>query len=230
MGRNNCCENIRLFGIHVDGGMQEYLSVPVGLLHKSDRLPLDQLALVETLGIGAHAVRRSGLKDGDEAMIVGAGPIGIAVAQFASALGAGIHIVEKSEWRRTFVERMGYASSSTAEGRSADVVFDATGNAVAMSDSLTRVATGGSLVFVGLTRDAVHLDDVLFHRKEVTLLASRNSVGLFPHIIRMIEDGKIDTSHWVTDRMTLSQVVSQFKDLPTRQTLVKAIVDINQLD
>ena len=88
MGRNNCCENIRLFGIHVDGGMQEYLAVPIDLLHKSDRLSLDQLALVETLGIGAHAVKRSGITKGEEALVVGAGPIGIAVAQFASALGA----------------------------------------------------------------------------------------------------------------------------------------------
>jgi 2-desacetyl-2-hydroxyethyl bacteriochlorophyllide A dehydrogenase len=230
VGRNNCCENIRLFGIHVDGGMQEYLSVPIDLLHKSDRLSLDQLALVETLGIGAHAVRRSGLKSDDEALIVGAGPIGIAVAQFASALSASVHIVEKNEWRRSFVERMGYASSSTAEGRHADIVFDATGNAIAMGSSLAHVATGGLLVFVGLTRDPVCLDDVLFHRKEVTLLASRNSVGLFPQIIRMIEEGKIDTSHWITDRLMLSEVVSQFQNLPTRQTLVKAIVDINQLN
>ncbi len=109
-------------------------------------------------------------------------------------------------------------------------MFDATGNAVAMSDSLTHVATGGSLVFVGLTRDPVYLDDVLFHRKEITLLASRNSVGLFPQIIRMIEEGIIDTSHWITDRLMLSEVVSQFQYLPKRQTLVKAIVDINQLN
>jgi hypothetical protein len=227
MARNNCCENIRLFGIHVDGGMQEYLSVPIGLLHKSDLLSLDQLALVETLGIGAHAVRRSGLKKGDQALIVGAGPIGIAVAQFVSALGANVHIVERSECRREFVERMGYASSATAEDRQADIVFDATGNAVAMRSSLAHVATGGSLVFVGLTRDPVCLDDVLLHRKEVTLLASRNSVGLFPQIIRMIEERKIDTSHWITDRLMLSEVASKFEDLPARQTLVKAIVDIN---
>ena len=75
--------------------MQEYLSVPIGLLHKSDLLSLDQLALVETLGIGAHAVKRSGLKKGEEALVVGAGPIGIAVAQFVSALGANVHMVEK---------------------------------------------------------------------------------------------------------------------------------------
>lgn len=227
MGRNNCCENIRLFGIHVDGGMQEYLSVPIGLLHKSALLSLDQLALVETLGIGAHAVRRSGLKVGNKVLIVGAGPIGIAVAQFASVRGADVHIVEKNEWRRSFVERMGYSSSPAAEKRQGDIVFDATGSAAAMSASLTHVATGGALVFVGLTRDPISLDDVLFHRKEVTLLASRNSVGLFPEIIRMIEGGQVDTSHWITDRLTSSEVVSDFQYLPTRQTLVKAIVDIN---
>ncbi|HEX4022079.1 MAG TPA: zinc-binding alcohol dehydrogenase family protein [Acidobacteriaceae bacterium] len=230
MGRNNCCEHIRLLGIHVDGGMQEYLSVPLELLHKSNQLSLDQLALVETLGIGAHAVLRSRLKAGDEALIVGAGPIGIAVAQFASALGATVHIVEKNEWRRAFVERMGYTASYTAEDRQADAVFDATGNADAMGSSMAHVATGGSLVYVGLTRDPVCFDDVLFHRKEITLLASRNSFNLFPQIIQLIEEGKIDTSHWITDRLKLSEVASQFQFLATRQTLIKAIVDVNRLD
>jgi 2-desacetyl-2-hydroxyethyl bacteriochlorophyllide A dehydrogenase len=228
MGRNNCCENIRLFGIHVDGGMQEYLAVPIDLLHRSDRLSLDQLALVETLGIGAHAVKRSGLQSGEDAIVIGTGPIGIAVAQFASALGAHVHTVEKSNWRREFVERMGYTSSESAEGREADVVFDATGNAVAMGNSLNHVATGGTLVYVGLTHDPVCFDDVLFHRKEVKVLASRNSVGQFPQIIRLIEEGSIDTSHWITDRLQLSEVASQFHSLPTRQTLVKAIVDVSQ--
>ena len=229
LGRNNCCEHIRILGIHVDGGMQEYLSVPVALLHKSSRLSLDQLALVETLGIGAHAVMRSGLKGGEEVLIVGAGPIGIAIAQFASALSAEVHIVEKNEWRRAFMERMGYTASLTAEGRQADVVFDATGSAVAMGSSLAHVATGGCLVYVGLTRDPVCIDDSLFHRKEMALLASRNSQGQFPRIIHLIEEGKIDTSFWITDRLKLSEVASQFQFLPGRQTLIKAIVDMNRL-
>jgi 2-desacetyl-2-hydroxyethyl bacteriochlorophyllide A dehydrogenase len=207
--------------------MQEFLSVPLVLLHKSNRLSLDQLALVETLGIGAHAVMRSGLKQGEEALIVGAGPIGIAVAQFAAAIGAKVHLVEKSEWRRSFVESMGYSASLSPEDRQADAVFDATGNAVAMGKSLAQVATGGRLVYVGLTRDPVCIDDSLFHRKEVTLLASRNSHRQFPRIIQLIEESKIDTSHWVTDRLTLSEVTSQFQLLPTRQTLIKAIVDVN---
>jgi 2-desacetyl-2-hydroxyethyl bacteriochlorophyllide A dehydrogenase len=226
-GKNNCCERICLLGIHVDGGMQEFLSVPFDLLHPSTVLSLDQLALVETLGIGAHAVDRSELRTGDEVLIVGAGPIGISAAQFASELGARVHIVEKSEWRREFVERMGYTSSPTPDGREADVVFDATGSAAAMAASLNHVATGGKLIFVGLTRDPVCLDDSLFHRKEVTLLASRNSFGLFPRIIRLIEEGRIDTSHWITDRLSLSDVVAQFQSLPERKTLIKAMVDVN---
>jgi 2-desacetyl-2-hydroxyethyl bacteriochlorophyllide A dehydrogenase len=229
-GRNNCCENIRILGIHVDGGMQEFLNVPIELLHKSTRLSLDQLALVETLGIGSHAVDRSGLRNGETAVVVGAGPIGIAVAQFASAAGAAVLILEKSEWRRKFVEQMGFASSGTAEHQQFDVVFDATGSAIAMGESLNLVGAGGRLVFVGLTRDPVCIDDSLFHRREVTLLASRNSFGLFPRIIRMIEGHTIDTTRWITDRLSLSDVVSQFEELPARKTLIKAIIAVHGRD
>jgi threonine dehydrogenase-like Zn-dependent dehydrogenase len=138
-------------------------------------------------------------------------------------------LVEKSEWRRAFVESMGYTASLTPEDRQADAVFDATGSAVAMGKSLAQVATGGRLVYVGLTRDPVCIDDSLFHRKEVTLFASRNSHGQFPRIIQLIEAGKIDTSHWVTNRLKLSEVASEFQFLPTRETLIKAIVDVNGL-
>jgi threonine dehydrogenase-like Zn-dependent dehydrogenase len=106
------------------------------------------------------------------------------------------------------------------------VVFDATGNAEAMGKSLANVATGGSLVYVGLTSDPVCINDSLFHRREVTLLASRNSHDLFPKIIGLIEQSKIDTSHWITNRLPLSEVSSRFSDLPRMQTLIKAIVDV----
>ncbi len=226
-GRSNCCEQIRVLGVHVDGGMQEFLSIPVSQLHKSERLSLDQLALVETLGIGAHAVERGGLKPGDEALVIGAGPIGIAVAQFASAMGALVHVVERNECRRQIVEQMGFGASPTPANHCADVVFDATGNAEAMGESLSYVATGGNLVYVGLTPNPVCINDSLFHRREITLLASRNSHDRFPWIIRQIEEGKIDTSLWITDRLTLSEVSLQFQDLPKRQTLIKAIIDVH---
>lgn len=229
-GRYNCCESIQLFGVHIDGGLQEYLVVPLALLHKSESLSLDQLALVETLGIGAHAVNRSKLEPGAYALVIGAGPVGIAVALFARVTGANVHIVEKIPERRHVVERMGYSATQAAEERQADVVFDATGSAGAMAKSISLVAPAGVLVYVGLTKDPVCIDDSEFHRKEITLMASRNSFGSFPRIIRLIEEGNIDVAHWVTDRVPFSEVVSQFPSLRTRPQLVKAIIEVSHGD
>jgi 2-desacetyl-2-hydroxyethyl bacteriochlorophyllide A dehydrogenase len=230
IGRTNCCERLRLIGVHVDGGMQGFLAVPIELLHRSNKLSLDQLALVETLGIGAHAVKRSGLLSGEQALVVGAGPIGLAVTQFATALGAKVTITEINDWRREFVDKMGIESLPTADGRVADVVFDATGSAGSMGESLNLVAPGGRLVFVGLTRDPVKIDDALLHRREVTIYASRNSYGLFPPIIRMLEENKIDTGAWITDRLSLHEVPARFKELPTKFGLMKAVVEVQNSD
>ncbi len=225
-GRPNCCENMRVIGIHVDGAMQEFLSVPITQLYPSNRLSLEQLALIEMLGIGAHAVSRSGLCAGQSALIVGAGPIGLGVAQFAALSGASVQIVEQNAWRRMFAEQLGFAVSDSTLGVRAEVVFDATGNAEAMGNSLSLVATGGMLVFVGLTRDPVSIDDALFHRREITLAASRNSCNQFPRIIKLIEQGQIDTDRWITDRLTLAEVCSHFADLPQKTGLLKAIIDV----
>jgi len=230
MGRTNCCEQLRLIGVHVDGGMQGFLAVPIELLHKSNRLSLDQLALVETLGIGAHAVVRSQLRPGESALVVGAGPIGLAVGQFASALGATVAIAEINNWRRKFAHELGVEVLAVADGRLADVVFDATGSAIVMGDSLNHVAPGGRLVFVGLTRDSIKVDDALLHRREVTIYASRNSCGQFPSIIGMLEENRITTEPWITDRITLDEVPARFKELATKVGMMKAVVEVRDSD
>ncbi|HYK51277.1 MAG TPA: zinc-binding alcohol dehydrogenase family protein [Terriglobales bacterium] len=227
-GRTNCCEKLRVIGIHVDGGMQEFLPVPLSLLHKSEQLSLEELALVETLGIGAHAVSRSKIGQGQSALVVGAGPIGLAVAEFARAAGAEVCIVEKSQWRRDFAISMGMMAVAEPGGLLSDVVFDATGSAGSMSQSLSYVAPGGSLVFVGLTKEPVMLNDSQLHTREVTIYASRNSRGQFRRIIRMLEERQIKTVPWITDRMALAQVPAEFKELSSRPTLIKAIVDVEE--
>jgi 2-desacetyl-2-hydroxyethyl bacteriochlorophyllide A dehydrogenase len=229
-GRTNCCEQLRLIGVHVDGGMQGFLSVPVDLLHKSEQLSLDQLALIETLGIGAHAVKRSQLRAAEDALVIGAGPIGLAVAQFATAIGAKVTVVEINDWRREFARKLGVETSATPKGRVSDAVFDATGSAAVMGDSLNHVAPGGRLVFVGLTRDPVRIDDALFHRREVTIYASRNSAGQFPPIIRMLEEGTINTEPWITDRIGLDEVPARLGELSTKAGMMKAVVEVRDSD
>jgi 2-desacetyl-2-hydroxyethyl bacteriochlorophyllide A dehydrogenase len=204
--------------------------VPVELLHKSDKLSLDQLALVETLGIGAHAVARSGIREGEEALVVGAGPIGLAVIQFAQAAGARVRMLEISAARREFVANLGVETMEKFDGRLADVVFDATGNPQAMEASYDYPAFGGRLVFVGLVQGRISFDDPQFHRRELTVIASRNSCDQFPRIIQMIEDGRIDTAPWITTRMALVDVPSRFPLLRGEPNLVKAMIDVQDSD
>lgn len=274
IGKSNCCEALQVLGVHVDGGMCGWLSVPVERLYKSDKLSLDQLALVETLGIGAHAVERSGLRPGENVLVVGAGPIGLAVTQFALAAGGRVRVIEPNPIRRRCVSQLGVEAFDLGsagalpdcrltvdDGRLkdihredassnrqpaignrqidehaerphglADVVIDATGNPKAMEASFNYVAHGGRLVFVGLAQALISFDDPLFHRREMTVLASRNSCGEFPRIIDMIERGQISTDPWITHRMHLAEVPDRFPVLVCRPDCVKAIVEVTDED
>lgn len=226
-GRYNCCETLLCLGVHADGGMRQWISLPVELLHGSSKLSVEELALVETLGIGAHAVARGQLQEGESALVVGAGPIGLATTQFALLAGGHVTVLEPNATRRNFVERFGAAALDAADGRTYDVVFDATGSAVAMAASLYHVAHGGRLVFVGLTRDNVALDDPTLHRREVTLYASRNSCHDFPRIIALIESGRLDTEPWITHRLDLAEVPAVFAGLATSPGLIKAMIAVD---
>jgi 2-desacetyl-2-hydroxyethyl bacteriochlorophyllide A dehydrogenase len=229
-GRTNCCESLQVLGVHTDGGMRGWITVPVEKLYKSDSLTFDQLALVETLGIGAHAVARSQLRAGESVLIVGAGPIGLAVLQFAMLAGGRVRVLDIDAQRRAFAARFGVETMAERDGKLAEVVFDATGSAKAMEASFERVAHGGRLVFVGLVLGRVSFDDPLLHRREMTVLASRNSCGQFPRIIRLIEEGRIDTTPWITRRLSLADVPARFAELPGRPGLVKAMIEVCDAD
>jgi len=225
-GRYNCCENVRVLGVHTDGGMREFFAVPLGHLYKSSRLSFDQLVLVEPISIAAHAVNRSGLTGSEAVLVIGAGPIGFAVTQVALAIGARPRVLEVAPARRDRIASLGVEVLSEPDERLADVVFDATGNLNAMANSFSRVAFGGRVVWVGLAQGNVSVDDPLFHRRETTLLASRNSAGQFPNVIRMIEEGRIDTSPWITRRLDLEGVPALFDDPTWHHEGLKTIVEV----
>lgn len=222
-GRPNCCETLRVLGVHVDGGWTEEIVVPAVKLHASARLTDEQLALVETLGIGAHAVARGAPERGENVVVVGAGPIGLAVTQFAVAAGARVTVLDVSETRRTFVHRWLRVGVFDArgvtremlrermEGEGPTLVFDATGSAAAMRQSFAWPTAGGRLVFVGLVQGEIAFDDPAFHRRELTVLASCNSTPAdFRRIVAMMETGEIDTRPWVTHRARLEDVPGAF--------------------
>src|SRR6476659_468820 len=188
-GRPNCCSSLSVLGVHQDGGMRESIAVPSRKLHSSTRLSYEQLALVETLAIGAHAVERANLQPGEFALVIGAGPIGVSVVQFARAAGAKVAVADTSTTRLDLCRRL-WKVDCTIDAQSADaeaqvrdagggdlpaVVFDATGNPQSMCAAFRWPCPGGRLVFVGLVQGEISFSDPEFHRRELTLLATRNA-------------------------------------------------------
>jgi 2-desacetyl-2-hydroxyethyl bacteriochlorophyllide A dehydrogenase len=227
LGHANNCENINVLGVHIDGGMRELFAVPIDHLYKSSKLSFEQLALVEPLSIGAQAVMRSGLSGNDEVLVVGAGPIGLGVAQLALAAGASVRVLETAPARRELVARLGVETLAQPDEQWADVVIDATGNANSMAQSVHQVKFGGRVVWVGIVQGAVPLDDPVFHHREATLLASRNSSGHFPRLIRMLEQGRIDSSVWITQRLGLDEVIGRFDELSKQKEGIKTMVEVS---
>ena len=241
-GKPNCCVKLAVLGVHVDGGMRETLVAPIRKLHPSKNLTLDQLALVETLAIGCHAVDRASLKEGEVALVIGAGPIGLGVMQFATEAGAQVIVLDINVQRLEFCRnRLGvpYTIDASREnvlavlagitgGDLPTAVFDATGNGGSMASAFEYPANGGRLIFVGLFPGEVAFNDPNFHRRELTVMASRNARPEdFTRIIALIEAKRIDTSPWITHRAPLSDVVTEFPFWTQPETgVIKAMIEV----
>ncbi|MFP1452770.1 zinc-binding dehydrogenase [Escherichia coli] len=184
-GRTNCCEKISVIGVHQDGGFSEYLSVPVANILPADGIDPQAAALIEPFAISAHAVRRAAIAPGEQVLVVGAGPIGLGAAAIAKADGAQVVVADTSPAPRgnasgiTFtgpVSRDFDAQLRAQFGDSlAQKVIDATGNQHAMNNTVNLIRHGGTVVFVGWFKGELQLPDPEFHKKETTMMGSRNA-------------------------------------------------------
>ena len=240
-GKPNCCTSLNVLGVHSDGGMRPLFAVPARKLHRSAKLNYEQLALVETLGIGAHAVERAELQREDFVLVIGAGPIGLSVIQFALVSGATLAVMDVSETRLAFCrDQLGVKHAITAnpdaagqiktigDGDLPTVVIDATGNAKSMAGTFDLVAHGGRIVFVGLFQGDVTFNDPNFHRREITLCASRNAVPqTFRDIITLIEAGRVNTQPWITHRFALADTPAVFPEkIAGNPAVLKAMIEV----
>lgn len=242
-GAGNCCTDLKVIGVMMDGGLCDRFLIRADKLHRSAKLNMDQLALVETLAIGCHANNRGAPASGEHALIVGLGPIGLATLEFARLTSATISVMDMNEARLNFVQdKYGikntilYKGDESELGRMREltngdmytVVTDATGNKHSMSGALKYVAPTGSLVFVGITTEEVSFRHPILHRPEATIKASRNALPPdFTRIIGLIEDGTINTDPWITHRTDFESVVGQFESFTKPETgVIKAIIEL----
>jgi hypothetical protein len=240
-GRTNCCTDMNVLGVHSDGGMREYISVPADHILKNPKLTADQLAITECLAIGAHAVRRAGNINDEKVLVVGAGPIGMGIMQCASIAGGSVIALDISAERLAFVrehltvEHTILAGSLDVRDQLAEltggdfptVIFDATGNRQSMMDNFLYLAHGGRYVLVGLVTADICFSDPEFHKRETTLLSSRNALREdFLWVMECLENHRLIVKPMITHRCTFPQIIEKFQHWTQPEAkVIKAMVE-----
>ncbi len=244
-GSSNCCPGVQVLGVHTDGGLRDSWICPARKLHPGNHLSYDQLALVETLAIGYHAVQRGNPQPGESVLVIGAGPIGLACLEFLKLMDLNVIVMDMVESRLAFCrENLGIRHTiqpkpdgshlaeleAVTNGQLADVIIDATGSAKSMSTCFEYAAFTGRVVYVGITTQELSFPHApILHRRELTLLASRNALPAdFGKIIDLIAAGKINTDVWITHRLAFDDVPTGFAQF-TDPTLgaIKVIIEVN---
>jgi 2-desacetyl-2-hydroxyethyl bacteriochlorophyllide A dehydrogenase len=237
----NCCVNIQVCGVHVDGGMVEYFSVPSYSLVNGEGLSYDELALIEPLAIGAHGIRRAEVQEDEFVLVIGAGPIGLGTMEFARIAGGKVIAMDVNENRLQFckeklnvdfaVDANDNATEQLKEITNGDmptVVIDATGNQKAINNALQYVAHGGRYVLIGLQKNELIFSHPEFHKRETTLMSSRNATREdFEHVMNCMKQKLINPSTYITHRVKFDEVKDEFESwLNPANGVIKAMVEM----
>ncbi|TIN16578.1 MAG: zinc-binding alcohol dehydrogenase family protein [Mesorhizobium sp.] len=240
-GKPNCCVQIEVLGVHRDGAMCDEILVPAQNLYQANGLSLADAAAVEFLAIGAHAVRRSPSAPGQRTLVIGAGPIGLGTALFARIAGLDVSLLDMSTERLGFAEsELGFTALDGSKAQAADLVrqatggegfdlvFDATGNTQSVQSAFTHVAHGGALVLVSVVKDDITFSDPEFHKREMTLVGSRNALRAdFDHVAASIRNGAVPLEKLVTHRTTLADTPRDLARWAHEKSgLIKAVIEV----
>lgn len=241
-GKPNCCTQIQVCGVHINGGMAEYLSVPSRLLVHGEGLSFDELALVEPLAIGAHGVRRAAVQEGEFVLVIGAGPIGLGTMEFARIAGGKVIALDINQNRLNFCKEklkvhhaINAASGNVLEqlqeitnGDMPTVVIDATGSQKAIINAFQYMAHGARYVLVGLQKGEISFSHPEFHKREATLMSSRNATRAdFEHVISSMKKGLVDPTTYITHRVVFDEVKEQFASwLDSKNGVIKVMIEV----
>ncbi len=237
----NACVSLEVLGVHADGAMREYMTVPVDYIVKTEGMTWNQIAIIEPLSIGLHAVNRAGITSGEQVLVIGAGPIGLAVMKFAKLAGATVIAMDTNKMRLKYceewakVDKVIEASEHAVEdlalatdGAYPTVVIDATGNAQSMASTFGYAAHGGRIVYVSLVQADIFFSDPEFHKKELTLLGSRAATREeFQFVIQGLKSGSIDADSYITHRAPFDGAIDAFGNWMNPDSgVIKAVIEL----
>ena len=239
LGRYNCCSDLKVMGVHVDGGLRERMAVGIEHLHEvPEDMPDEVAVLAEPTTIAYHAVLRSEIAAGQTAVVFGQGPIGLLVTALLHRRDCRVIAVDVDRARLEVARTFGAAPVHSGEedvvravaaqtgGEMADVVFEATGHPACTRMTTNVAAHAGRIVLIGWNKGPVEIDTVTLMRKEVDLLGSRNSRNAFPAVLRLLSDRVVDPGSYITHRFRFDEAVDAVTLLDTgAQPAVKVVID-----
>ena len=226
IGKRNCCANLTIIGVHREGGFADYVAAPAANLNPvPDRVGDFEAAFAEPVAIGVQGCRRGAVDEEDTVLVLGAGPIGLAIVEVARARGATVYATDISDERLATAADLGAMPIAGGDGlldrvlaatggEGMPVVMEATGAVAAMQQTIDLVAAGGRIVILGLVKTGVGVTfpGLDFTRKEVTILGSRASVDCFPEALDLLASGKIRYPR-IASSFALSQAPDVFATL-----------------
>lgn len=244
-GKTNCCEKIKVFGVHIDGGMSEYITVPQEYLIDGKGLNYNELVVVEPLAIAAHGIRRAAVTHNDIVLVMGIGPIGAGLIDFARIAGAkkvialdintfrleyALNVKKADAAINPLTQDVTEALKQVTNGDMPTVIIDATGNKKVMNEAFSYMAHGGRYVLVGLQKEKLSFSHPEFHKREATLMSSRNAtVADFDFVIACLRAGKVNLDGYITHELDFSSFADDFESIVKNgENVLKAVINFDE--
>ena len=227
LGRTNCCTDLKVLGVHVDGGMAETFAHPANMLVKvPDDMPWELIPLAEPLTIALHGLHRLQLKAGEHVAINGAGPIGLLAAMTALHYGAEPILIDLVEERLAFARTLGVKYTvnlkmdnlvekvlSYTDGRLCECVMEASGANAAIRSTLDIVCNAGRIILTGWPKQETSLPTDVITKKELDIRGARTSAGEFDEAVDLIYTGKVDIRRILTKTVTVDEAPDVIRDI-----------------
>lgn len=239
--RTNCCTDLKVLGVHVDGGMAEYFCHPVDMLMKiPDEMDFVLAAMAEPLTISLHGIHRGGLKSGEFCAIYGAGPIGLLAGMAAEAYGAHVIMIDLVQERLDFAKSVGieYIINSANEdvvskvseitnGNMAHLVMECTGANACIRGCLDIVCNAGRITFTGWPKNETSIPTDMITKKEVDIRGARTSAGEFEEAVELICSGKVDVKKILTKVVSMDKAADTILDIEKNPAnYMKVVVEV----
>ncbi|SMC22975.1 2-desacetyl-2-hydroxyethyl bacteriochlorophyllide A dehydrogenase [Clostridium acidisoli DSM 12555] len=241
LGRTNCCEDLKVLGVHIDGGMTEFFTHPSELLFKvPENIPWEQIPMAEPLTIALHAIHRTKVKKEEHVVINGAGAIGILIALSAMAYGAIPIVIDIVDERLEFAAKLGIKntiniSRQNAEekirkitnGRMSEVVIEASGANAAIRNSLDYVSYAGRIALTGWPKKETSIPTDIITKKELDIRGARTSAGEFEEALKLMSEGIVDVKPLISKIVSIDEVpmiLKAISDHPEKYLKVNVVL------